>query len=748
MNKKSLLILALSFGMLVGCANNAPIDSSEPAGESTSHVSESEAPSQTTSQKPGSTSSNAPTTSSAINTSYTPIPGDPFIVTTDLTATKEIHTASQKAYLSYAGQYIDMPSDQYPDGSKSAMTDSDPLGVKIEWIHTALEGKTLKNYAITFGKEADLSDGYRLKGTKTQNLSLYNVYLGKNYFKIDAEYSDGTKEESSILSFNVDGTAPRNIKIDGMTNCRDMGGRTLAGGGKLKQGLIYRTSGVKGNYPANITDAGIEEVKNHLKMKTEINVADSETYNGKNLGWDVINCKMDYDSQKKTYHHFSRNAESAKKVFEYLADETRYPIMYHCRIGTDRTGLVAILINGLLGVSENEMYQDYLFSNFGKIGEKRYIGEAAGQDNIENYVNAIKSMPGSNFANKTYNALLAIGVAKTTLDKVINFLTEGTPVSGNDAGQMIGMGTSLTATGATMSTSTTNAHPAQYYKLDSTSKSVSYTINVGSDMNAAISAYIGCTDGSTSKTLASVLKAEVDGTEITLPTTNLRECGFGTINSRTCYFFNVLGTQALTAGSHTIKLTPKTSTALNIGTIGVFNTASAPAPTPETSSSDPAPTSEPIVFAMSAASGSSGEYVKHGGKSTYPAETPVADSYSTWSLTGVEAGNYTLMMNCTMSSGDHTDRYWYNMAIAGNETRTSSQDTADKDPFRYVFHIDSTKVDITNDKNYGDNGMSTNTPVDVAMASVTIPTGATTLRVTRCNLGFSVKIYSLKLVKA
>ena len=42
-------------------------------------------------------------------------------------------------------------------------------------------------------------------------------------------------------------------------------------------------------------------------------------------------------------------------------------LLLHCSIGTDRTGVICFLINALLGVSEEDLYKDYLFSMFGMI---------------------------------------------------------------------------------------------------------------------------------------------------------------------------------------------------------------------------------------------------------------------------------------------------------------------------------------------------------------------------------------------
>ena len=77
---------------------------------------------------------------------------------------------------------------------------------------------------------------------------MVNPYLGRNYFRITANHTDGSKVESDIKTFDVDDTCPRNLAIGGMTNCRDMGGRVTEDGGKIKQGLIYRTSGFKFDY--------------------------------------------------------------------------------------------------------------------------------------------------------------------------------------------------------------------------------------------------------------------------------------------------------------------------------------------------------------------------------------------------------------------------------------------------------------------------------------------------------------------
>ena len=493
---------------------------------------------------------------------------DPFTITTDLASEKQIHTAAQATYLAYDGDYASIPTADYPDGRKHL---SDPNSVNLAWNYTPEAGKTLSRYDVVFGKEADLSDGYTVQGTTANSLDIYNSYLGDNYFKVVANYSDGSKAESAIQKYKVENIYPRNLKIDGMTNCRDMGGaRQLEDGGYIKQGLIFRTSGTNDwggsnatDVPDDITNDGKVELLQHLGVKTEIDVNNS----GSNkIGVEnYVGAYMYYDGGK---HHLYRNAEPIKTVFHALSDANNYPVFYHCRIGTDRTGLCAILISGLLGVPENLIYQDYLFSNFGNIQEKRYIGEAAGRDNILNYIADLKAFPGEKFQNKVYNYLLSVGVPASELNNVIDILTEGTKPQGNDNYQEVMMADSFTSD-LEMKTSTSAAHPTNYYTLTAEG-SITASFDAKYDGEAKLVAYLGSTDSSSSKKIADALDVTFDGVDVDIDEEmTFANAGFGTGASRTYYAGVVLGTVSVAKGYTEIVITG-VSDNLNIGAVSVI----------------------------------------------------------------------------------------------------------------------------------------------------------------------------------
>ena len=193
----------------------------------------------------------------------------------DISVDSEIHTEAQKEFLEYDGSYAKMPKDLFPDGKEHL---SDSLPVTITWDYELPEGKEVDWFSIVYGQNADLSDGYRVEGTSESNIQIYNAFLGTNYYKLSVFYKDGAFNESPIMTFNVDSCYPRNLTIEGMTNCRDIGGRLLENGGKIKQGLIYRTSGKNQN--GSLTENTYEEMVNHLGVKNEINLAgDSDSYN-------------------------------------------------------------------------------------------------------------------------------------------------------------------------------------------------------------------------------------------------------------------------------------------------------------------------------------------------------------------------------------------------------------------------------------------------------------------------------------
>lgn len=202
-------------------------------------------------------------------------------------------------------------------------------------------------------------------------------------------------------------------------------GHSIGNSKTVNQGLIYRSARFNENLTSTvtpvITSKGLEMVSNVLKIKSEIDLRmvsnnevgalTDESVLGENVNY--YQCPMGYDD-----NILSINSDEIVNVFKILADKSNYPIVFHCSIGTDRTGMVAFLIEALLGISEEDIYRDYLMSNFGAIGSKRWTSV------ITSYIDIVDGCEGNILSEKVYNYLISIGVSSESLDSVISIMTE------------------------------------------------------------------------------------------------------------------------------------------------------------------------------------------------------------------------------------------------------------------------------------------------------------------------------------
>jgi protein-tyrosine phosphatase len=70
-----------------------------------------------------------------------------------------------------------------------------------------------------------------------------------------------------------------------------------------------------------------------------------------------------------------KGREAFTKCFKVFLDEANYPIVFHCIAGADRTGSLACILNGLLGVEAELLHKDwqYTWSKRGKeVPEERW----------------------------------------------------------------------------------------------------------------------------------------------------------------------------------------------------------------------------------------------------------------------------------------------------------------------------------------------------------------------------------------
>ena len=241
-----------------------------------------------------------------------------------------------------------------------------------------------------------------------------------NNLYLDTLYHYELRKDGHIYTqsdFQTTDVAPRNIDVEGVTNFRDLGGHVTNNGGKTKQGLIYRSAKFNANESdeALITDKGRDVVIDDLKIKAEIDLRRVDNNENGQITESVIDSSIKYYSVPMRYDgtFMEINQDAIVDLFDIISQRDNYPFVFHCSIGTDRTGLVAFIINTLLEVRVEEIYRDYLFSNFGNIGGSRSTAS------IDTYLATLTNYSGATIKEQMISYLNSIGVDNS---KINNFL--------------------------------------------------------------------------------------------------------------------------------------------------------------------------------------------------------------------------------------------------------------------------------------------------------------------------------------
>jgi hypothetical protein len=157
------------------------------------------------------------------------------------------------------------------------------------------------------------------------------------------------------------------IFIEGTTNVRDIGGLTNIDGKRVAQGLFYRSGSF--DTGTNVTANRLDQFR-RLGIVCEIDLRGN--YNDVQIGqWlnKYIHPLTDSGEGMYSYYYGLVNTSSAYRiVFEEMALKQNYPMILHCIMGADRTGTVVALLEALLGYSELQMGQDYIWTSLSTNG--------------------------------------------------------------------------------------------------------------------------------------------------------------------------------------------------------------------------------------------------------------------------------------------------------------------------------------------------------------------------------------------
>lgn len=231
--------------------------------------------------------------------------------------------------------------------------------LSIDWY---LDGSV--NYTVYFSENADFSNAII---TQTNSSFMRNTVLvpGKTYYwKVIGTITTDVLGGGRI---KVKNAPVRWIQVDGVGNVRDMGGWKTENGKTVKYEMIYR-----GRQLDNATEMGLETIR-LLGWKTELDLRyESQKFQkqGTGMNYVFLVTNAQYDGLLFDQTHKGEVQIACQEMFRLMSDENNYPFYIHCSGGADRTGTIAFLINGLLGVSYEDLTRDFELTSFSPSGKR------------------------------------------------------------------------------------------------------------------------------------------------------------------------------------------------------------------------------------------------------------------------------------------------------------------------------------------------------------------------------------------
>ena len=278
------------------------------------------------------------------------------------------------------------------------------------------------SYSFRYSMRPDASavlslDGktYELDPGKTE-LEIPNLKTGSNYvYTVTVTEGDVT---NTVDGFFRTADTNRFLRFTGVQNTRDIGGYLTADGKRVREGMIIRGTEID----------GLEETGYYLKnpeetgsfgFRYDFDLRASQIYTGnyisrlgKDVGHRFYNCPAYAQIFRAEFFPILR------QIFEDLADANNYPMYLHCTYGSDRTGTIVYLLQGLLGVPEEQMNFEYALSGFMTSGYEDLTHIRVVQNGLAGY-------PGSSINEQIEHFLTeTVGVTEAQVQSIRSILLE------------------------------------------------------------------------------------------------------------------------------------------------------------------------------------------------------------------------------------------------------------------------------------------------------------------------------------
>lgn len=200
-------------------------------------------------------------------------------------------------------------------------------------------------------------------------------------------------------------------------NVRDLGG-WACDGGTVRYGLLFRGGEVTAaDRAVLVTECGIRHDLN-LRGTAEANRTQSP------LGTDVwFTCPENFVWYSLT------DKTTWKEILDCVITAVVHnePVYFHCSAGADRTGTVACILEGLLGMSQSDIDKDYELTCFSTGTGTDAAARRRNETDWGNLIGQINAHSGSTFRDKVVNFAVGCGIPISRINAFRAAMSTGTP---------------------------------------------------------------------------------------------------------------------------------------------------------------------------------------------------------------------------------------------------------------------------------------------------------------------------------
>ena len=279
-------------------------------------------------------------------------------------------------------------------------------------VGVPLTSRTSSKFRITLSEDENFSEKTTFISRLTDGKLFYipNLIPQRTYYY---EVKSGTSTVGKG-KFHTDGHL-RMIYAPSIDNIRDMGGWKTIDGKYIRYGRIYRGGELNGSHTA--TEGAIKRLRD-LGVTAEIDLRiDYEQSAGKSaFGFttgagtfyyaNAMDCEPENLTSQECYERWKAEFDLIMRTLRNGGN-----IYFHCRIGADRTGLLSLMLEGLLGIPKDQSNKNYELTTLSPSG----VRTRNTQDAFYDYFNSLSG----NTLQKRFNTFFVrkLGVSQADIDE-------------------------------------------------------------------------------------------------------------------------------------------------------------------------------------------------------------------------------------------------------------------------------------------------------------------------------------------